>query len=100
MYHLRYQEQAKRDLREIRRYISKESGSKEIARRFVAKLRQQCQHLATLPGTMGRARPELPGGLRSVPYGNYLILFYYNNDFVEIISIIEGHRDIDDLFSS
>jgi len=70
MYHLRYSEQAKKDLVQIRRYLTKESGSKEVARRFLAKLRQQCQQVATLPGMMGRARPELFEGLRSLPYGN------------------------------
>jgi toxin ParE1/3/4 len=98
MDHLRYSEQAKKDLVQIRRYLTKESGSKEVARRFLAKLRQQCQQVATLPGMMGRARPELFEGLRSLPYGNYVILFRYNNDFVEIVSIIEGHRDIEELF--
>lgn len=98
MYHLRYSEQAREDLVQIRRYLAKESGSREIARRFLTKLRQQCQQIAALPGMMGRARPEGGEGMRSLPYGNYVIFFRYNNDFVEIVSIIEGHRDIEELF--
>jgi toxin ParE1/3/4 len=47
---------------------------------------------------MGRARPELFEGVRSLPYGNYVILFRYSGDFVEIVSIIEGHQDIEELF--
>ncbi len=63
------------------------------------KLRQECQRLATLPGIIGRARPELAESVRSIPYGNYVILFRYNGPYLEIISIIKGHRDIEELFS-
>src|SRR5438270_7639161 len=98
MYHLRYLEQAKSDLLQIKRYIARESGSNALAARYMEKLRQECRKLADLPGTMGRARPELMEGVRSVPYGSYVILFRYNGSFVEIISIVEGHRDIEELF--
>jgi toxin ParE1/3/4 len=98
MYQLRYSEQAKTDLVQIKRYISRESGNKEAALRYMEKLRHNCRKLAMLPGTMGRARPELMEGIRSVPYGNYVILFRYKDTLVEVISIVEGHRDIEDLF--
>ena len=98
MYQLCYLEQAKADLIQIKRYISEGSGSNELAVGYTEKLRQQCRELAGLPGTMGRARPELAEGVRSLPYGNYVILFRYNGSFVEIISIIEGHRDIEEMF--
>lgn len=100
MYYLRYLEQAKLDLLHIKRYIAKESGSNALALRYVEKLRQQCQQLSNLPGTIGRARPELIEGLRSLPCGNYVILFRYIDDTLEVVSIIEGHRDIDDMFQS
>ena len=96
---LRYFEQAKNDLIQIKRYIARESGSNEIALRYMEKLRQECRRLAALSGTMGRARPELGEGIRSIPYGNYVILFRYNGSYLEIVSIIEGHRDIEELFS-
>jgi len=99
MSRLRYFEQAKNDLIQIKRYIAKESGSNEIALRYMEKLRQECRRLAALPGTIGRAWPELVKGIRSIPYGNYVILFRYNNPYLEIVSIIEGHRDIEELFS-
>ncbi|KYC41641.1 plasmid stabilization protein [Scytonema hofmannii PCC 7110] len=98
MYELRYLEQAKTDLLRIKRYIAKESGSNDVALQYTKKLRQQCQKLAELPGTMGRARPELMEGVRSFPHGNYVILFRYIDSVLEIISIIEGHRDIEELF--
>ena len=98
MYQLRYTEQAKADLIQIKRYIAKESGSNTVAVRYMEKLRQQCRKLAELPSTMGRPRPELMEGIRSIPYGNYIILFRYKGSLVEIVSIIEGHRDIEGIF--
>lgn len=97
MYQLRYLEQARMDLIQIKRSIARESGSEAIALKFTEKLRQQCQQLAALPGTLGRVRPELLEGIRSIPCGNYVILFRYRGLFVEIVSIIEGHRDREDL---
>lgn len=98
MYQLRYLEQAKTDLIQIKRSIARESGSNEIAIRYTEKLRQQYQKRAELPGTIGRARPELMEGVRSLPYGNYVILFRYRSSFVEVLSIIDGHRDIEEMF--
>ncbi|GJQ57407.1 MAG: hypothetical protein SCALA701_02080 [Candidatus Scalindua sp.] len=37
-------------------------------------------------------------GLRSFVYGNYVIFFMYNNDYLDIVTIIEGHRDIETMF--
>jgi toxin ParE1/3/4 len=51
-----------------------------------------------LPGTMGRERPELMEDIRSLSYGNYVILFRYSGSIIEIVSIIEGHRDIEGIF--
>ena len=98
MYQLRYLEQARDDLIQIKRSIARESSSNAVALRYTEKLRQQCRELAELPGTMGRARPELMVGLRSIPHGNYVILFRYSGADLEIVSIIEGHRDIEGLF--
>ena len=96
---LRYFEQAKNDLIQIKRYIARVSGSNEIALRYIEKLRQECRRLAALPGTMGRARPELAEGMRSIHYRNYVILFRYHGPYLEIVSIIEGHRDFEVLYS-
>lgn len=98
MLKLRYLEQARDDLIQIKRYIAKESGSQEIALQYTDKLRQQCRKLAKLPGQLGRPRPELLEGLRSFVHGNYVIFFMYNNDCLDIVTIIEGHRDIENIF--
>ncbi|MDR4504549.1 MAG: type II toxin-antitoxin system RelE/ParE family toxin [Candidatus Scalindua sp.] len=98
MHKLRYLDQAKDDLIQIKRYIAKESGSLQIALQYTDKLRQQCRNLARLPGKIGRPRPQLMEGLRSFVHGNYVIFFMYNNDYLDIVTIIEGHRDIETMF--
>ena len=98
MYQLRYLDQAKDDLIAIKRYITRESGSQTMALQFTEKLRQQCRKLAQLPGQLGRHRPELHKNLYSFPFGNYVIFFRYGDDVLEIVTIVEGHRDIDAMF--
>jgi toxin ParE1/3/4 len=98
MYHLRYRKQAREDLLTIRAYIAKRSGNSTIARQFIARLKAECENLATLPGMLGTARPELLPNIRSIPYGNYVIFFQYQEKYLDIIMIVEGHQDIDNMF--
>ncbi len=87
------------DLVDILEYITRESGSLIIGRRFVGELRQKCRTLAGLPGTLGRARPELRPDIRSTALKGYVIFFRYVGEHFEVVNIIEGHRDISELFS-
>jgi len=96
---LTYLPAAQRDLVKILTYISRESGSVALGQDFVARLRRQCRHLAELPGTLGRARPELRRDIRSFPIGNHVIFFRYRDDVLEVVNILEGHRDIDQHFT-
>lgn len=89
---------ARADIAAIYAYIEETSGSSATAERFARQLNQQCRRLADLPGTLGRPRPELRGDLRSLPYGNYVIFFRYVGDVLEIVNILEGHRDIEAFF--
>ena len=98
MRRLRYLAAARRDFAEIYAYVESHSGSAATARRFVQRLRAQCRHLATLPGTLGQQRPELGLGLRTFPRSGYLIVFRYAGDVLEIVNIVESHRDIDAIF--
>jgi plasmid stabilization system protein ParE len=86
------------DLLEIFTYIAETSDSIAIAESFITRLRQRCRSLANLPGTLGRARPELREDIRSLPYKGYVIFFRYVEDRLEIVDILEGHRDVDSFF--
>jgi plasmid stabilization system protein ParE len=92
---LRYLPAAQRDLVGILTFIAQQSGSLTLAQDFVTRLRRQCRHLAQLPGTLGRARPELRPDIRSFPFGNYVIFFRYLDDTFEVVNVLEGHRDIE-----
>jgi toxin ParE1/3/4 len=89
-------ESAAADLGEIQDYIAADNPTRAVS--FRRELVQHCKKLAGLPGTHGRARPELRTDLRSVVYRGYVILFRYTRDRFEVLNIIEGHRDIDALF--
>jgi plasmid stabilization system protein ParE len=77
---------AQADLVNILEFITRESGNLLIGQRFVGALRLQCRELAALPGTLGRARPELRPDIRSFAFRGYVVL--------EVINIVEGHRQI------
>lgn len=94
MRRLTYTDTARDDLIAILEYITRESGQLAIGRGFVGQLRGQCTKLASLPGTLGRARPELQPDIRSFAFKNYVIFFRYLVDRLEIVNVLQGHRDI------
>jgi len=95
---VRYRDRAREDLVAIARYVARASGSAEMARRLTIRLRTKCRDLAQLPGTQGRARLELGPDIRSYAMDSYVIFFRYVERTFEVVTIIEGHRDIDALF--
>lgn len=91
---LRYTAAARHDLDAIAGYIVDSGGDEATAMRFVARVHAKCEKLASLPGLMGTARPELAADLRSTPFGNYVVFFRYQEGALEIVTVVEGHRDI------
>ncbi|MDZ5645932.1 type II toxin-antitoxin system RelE/ParE family toxin [Nitrospirillum sp. BR 11828] len=94
MRRLIFLDSARDDLVAILEYITRESGSRTVGRGFAEVLQHQCRKLASLPGTLGRARPELAEGMRSFAFKGYVIFFRYGEDTVEVINLLEGHRDV------
>ena len=97
-YILRFSDQALDDLSSIGAYLKEASGSPRIAEGIVEQLVVRCENLAALPGTLGRERSELKARMRGVAHGNYVIFFRYFDDTMEIVAVLEGHRDIDSYF--
>jgi plasmid stabilization system protein ParE len=95
---IRFTAATRNDLGQIYRYIREQSGSGTVARRFVHELRAKCADLAAAPIQMGRPRTELRADLRSHPHKSYVIFFRYIGDVLEVVRVIEGHRDIPALF--
>jgi plasmid stabilization system protein ParE len=95
---LRYAAAARDDLVGIAVYIARESGHPGTARSFTQFLRQRCADLAASSFQLGRLRPELGADIRSFGVSHYVIFFRYVGDILEVINILEGHRDIDAFF--
>lgn len=99
MRRLRYSDAAEANLAEIAVYLAEQSGSRTVAVKFIERLRSKCTQFASLPGTLGTARPELRPDIRSTPFGNYIIFFRYGDGLVEIVNVLGSHRDIDTYYT-
>ena len=87
---------AETDILEIWDYIAEDSLA--AADRWVDQLDEQFRVLATQP-MMGRARDELAPGVRSFPFGHYVV-FYVPLDYgIDIVRVLHGARDIDAVFN-
>lgn len=95
---LLYSAAARRDVADILRYIARQSLSTAVAQKFVTALDDHCRKLARLPGTLGGPRPELRPGMRSSPFRGYVVFFQYVEDRLEVINILEAHRDVETYF--
>jgi len=89
---------ARKDIAAIYSYIEDASGSVAVAKRFTRVLTERCRYLGRLPNVLGRPRPELRPGIRSFPFKNYIIVMRYVENTLEIINVIEGHRDLEAIF--
>lgn len=85
---------ARQDLLDIGDYIAKDSRAN--ARRFVAKLVDQCNRISQFPLSYP-AREDLLPGLRMGAFGRYIIFFRPVDDDVRIERILHGARDIPSL---
>jgi len=47
---------------------------------------------------MGRSRDELAPGVRSLPFGRYIVFFEPVPDGIDVIRVLHGSRDIDASF--
>lgn len=79
------------DLAEIQRFIGRDSPVD--AERFIVRLEGQCRKIAMAP-FLGRARDELGPGIRSLPFGRYVILYRASRDEVLVVAVIHGARDV------
>ncbi|MEJ1161060.1 type II toxin-antitoxin system RelE/ParE family toxin [Prosthecomicrobium sp. N25] len=85
---------ARRDLRDIARYIARESGSRATAEAFVGRLIGHCFRLARLEATAGRIRADIGPEYRSTPFGRYVIIFRYDGSTFLVVAILSAYRDL------
>jgi toxin ParE1/3/4 len=86
--------EAENDLDEIWWYIAQDSLHN--ADKFLDLIQERCLALVNFP-KMGISRDELNPGLRSHPVGNYLIFYFPLEDGIDIVRVIHGSRDIENL---
>jgi len=87
--------QAEIDVLEIWAYIAEDSVAE--ADRWVDRLDQSLALWATQP-KMGRERPELTAGLRSLPFGRYVVFFEPLADGIDVVRVMHGSQDIEERF--
>ncbi len=91
--------QAKADLDDISDYIANRSGSDDIADRFLDLLRDRFELISNSPYIGRRRDDDLRPGGRSFPLSEYIIFYRVEDDFVRILRIVHGNRDIAALLS-
>jgi len=87
---------AETDILEIWDYIADDSLA--AADCWVDRLDEQLRVLATQP-MMGRARDELAPGVRSFPFGRYVIFYVPLDDGIDVVRVLHGARDIHAVFN-
>jgi toxin ParE1/3/4 len=101
--HVDKRPQAIRDLADIAVYLAEESGNDDIAFRFLDAAETSFAKLAAMPAIgVGREYrdPELDWirMWRIAGFDQYLIFYRPTESGVEIIRVIHGKRDVEDLF--
>lgn len=85
-------EQALERLQEIEDFISQDSP--ERADRFITRLIERGDAVASFPST-GRQVPELGlGSIREVLEGNYRLVYRITPVRIEVLTVFEGHRQL------
>jgi toxin ParE1/3/4 len=95
MAHVLRRPQAAEDIAEIWDYIAEDNL--DAADRWVDRLDEQFHLLATQP-LIGRARDELAPGIRSFPFGRYVIFYAPLDDGIDVVRVLHSARDIDAQF--
>jgi toxin ParE1/3/4 len=88
-------ELADEDLLEIWFYIG--ADDMDAADRVIDRIDERCESLAQNP-EMGAERPDLTPGMRYLVEGNYLIFYRVRSEFVEILRILNGMRNLPQMF--
>ncbi|MBW4669693.1 MAG: type II toxin-antitoxin system RelE/ParE family toxin [Cyanomargarita calcarea GSE-NOS-MK-12-04C] len=87
--------QAAQDLEDIWSYVAK--NNPRAADNLFDKLREMFAKLAKFP-QMGQGRSDLALSLQSFPVRNYLIFYRTIEEGIEIVRIIHGSQDIEQIF--
>jgi len=96
MKNLRITISASQDLDEITDYFLAQSI--EAGDRFVAAFNQRCIQLARYP-YIGKSYAHLRPGLRGLGLMHYIIFYRVINDDIELLRVISGYRNLQEILS-
>ncbi len=87
---------AKADYRELRAFLTEEAGPVTAAQ-ILGELEAACQRIAELP-MIGRERPEYDPDVRSIPFRDDHLIFYFPRPFgATIARVYHTARHPDDV---
>ena len=89
---VRFSDRARAQVRAVARYLYQQTGDDRAGEQFVRELEARMLKFAGLPGTLGRPRPELGDGLRSLPHHAYVVIFRYGSDTVDVVQVLHARR--------
>jgi toxin ParE1/3/4 len=89
--------EAETDLADIWTYCAEVTG-RGVANSIIRTIGKACQMLEEHP-LAGPARDEIRPGLRSAVVSPHVIFYRVTGDVAEIVRILDGRRDIDEIFS-
>jgi toxin ParE1/3/4 len=78
------------DLDAIAAYIAQDNPARALS--FVAEIETACRVWAETP-LAGRGRSEIAEGLRSFPFGNYVVFYRPRPDGLTVVHVVHGRRD-------
>ncbi len=97
IYRIHFSDQARADLGEIWDYLAERS--EKTADQKLDRIKATCQLFVDTP-ELGRRREEFRAGLRSFPIDSYLIFYRVGIERVDILRVLHGARNLEDLLSS
>lgn len=89
---------ARADLREIVAYLRSQATT-EIARQFLREFQTTCEELLVRFPETGSSRREFGPGIRCFSLRTNYVIFYRGAAPVQILRVIHGARDLEQLFS-
>lgn len=95
MREIRVSDQSKRDMIDIWEYIA--ANSPRAADRLLHNLVSTYLRLGETPG-VGRSRSELRPGVYSIPVGNYLIFYRFDETHISVVRVLHGARNLRAVF--
>jgi toxin ParE1/3/4 len=89
--------QAQADLDDLWDYLAERNET--AADHLLDEILERARHHARFPKT-GRPRDDLLPGLRSFVVRPYVVFFRPVDDTIEILRVVHGSRDVDDIMKS